>query len=241
MEITDLTLVCGSRPELLAQTLSSFSEFIFSQLEIGNVFANIDLHGGDEGKRKVCRSLILQSFPNAEIQEPSKNSFGAAVKTLWSKPSSRNFLHLEDDWVALKPIRFDRINRLANSRIKQWNLVKPRVEQSLFTSLRFRPVRVLPFFIPNLKRPLFSTSPSIINTQFAHCVSQLLDPALNPEKQMFNGMNVPLENYLGHFRCMALHKWWEEESIVDIGRAWQSSKGIQVEIVNGVHTYKKVD
>jgi hypothetical protein len=241
MKTTDLTLVCGSRPELLEQTLKSFNKFIFSQLEIGKVFANIDLYGGDEEQRKICRSMILRRFPNAEIQLPSNNSFGHAVKSLWSKPSSQNFLHLEDDWIALKTIRIERIIRKASSRVKQWSLVKPRLEQSLFTSRRYRPIDKLPIFIPNFQRPAFTTSPSIIDSEFARAVSYLMDPSLNPEKQMFNGMNIPLENYLQNFRCIALHKWWEKESITDIGRAWQLSKGIRVEIINGVHTYKEVD
>jgi hypothetical protein len=241
MKSTDLTLVCGSRPELLQQTLDSFHTYIFSQISIGQVFVNIDLYGGDEDKRKVCRSMILQQFPKAVIEQPSKNSFGNAVKSLWSRPTSQNFLHLEDDWVALKPINLSRIIRSNNSRIKQWNLVKPRVEQSLLTSLRFRPINGIPIFIPNVRRPAFTTSPSIIDSQFARGVSELMNPELNPEKQMFNGMNIPLENYLKSFRCIALHKWWERESISDIGRDWQSSKGIRVEIVNGVHTYKPLD
>jgi len=185
--------------------------------------------------------MILQQFPKAVIEQPSKNSFGNAVKLLWSRPTSQNFLHLEDDWVALKPINLSRIIRSSNSRIKQWNLVKPRVEQSLLTSLRFRPINGIPIFIPNVRCPAFTTSPSIIDSQFARGVSELMNPELNPEKQMFNGMNIPLENYLKSFRCIALHKWWERESISDIGRDWQSSKGIRVEIVNGVHTYKPLD
>jgi hypothetical protein len=241
MQITDLTLVCGSRPELLEQMLQSFDKFIFGQIEVGKVFVNIDLYGGNEEKRKSCSSMILRRFPHAVIQMPPRDSFGSAVKTLWSKPSSQNFLHLEDDWIALKPIRIDRILKTSNSRIKQWSLVKPRVEQSLFTSFRYRPLEKLPFFFPNVRRPAFTTSPSLIDSQFAHGISKLLDPLLNPEKQMFNGMNVPLENYLRDFRCLALHKWWEKESIVDIGRAWQSSRGIRVEIVDGVHTYKRVE
>ena len=241
MESTDLTLVCGSRPDLLEQTLDSFHAYIFTEMSIGQVFANIDLYGGDEDKRKVCRSMILQRFPKAAIEQPIKNSFGNAVKTLWSRPTSRNFLHLEDDWVALKPIHFRRIIRKANSNIKQWNLVKPRVEQSFLTSLRFRPIDGIPFFIPNLSRPAFTTSPSIIDSRFAQGISELLNPELNPEKQMFNGMNIPLENYLQSFRCMALHKWWERASIRDIGRDWQLSQGIRVDIEDGLHTYKPLD
>ena len=121
MESTDLTLVCGSRPELLEQTLDSFHTYVFCQISLGQVFVNIDLYGGDEAKRKVCRSMILQRFPKAAIEQPVKNSFGSAVKTLWSRPTSHNFLHLEDDWVALKPFRFRRIVRNANSNVKLVN------------------------------------------------------------------------------------------------------------------------
>lgn len=235
-----LTLVAGSRPELLQKTLESFKKHVFRFVPISQVFVNIDRHGGTESDRNECVEIILSFFPDASVSTPSISSFGSAVKHLWSLPRTENFLHLEDDWVANHDIRLDRLKLPLDARTKQWFLVKPQVSQSILTSYRFRPVRGIPFFLPNLSSPAFSTSPSILNSAFAHRVSQLMKPDLNPEKQMFNGLNPLLEGELKNFRSKALVSWWEKPLITDIGRDWQKARGIQVEIVDGIHRYRNL-
>jgi hypothetical protein len=68
----------------------------------------------------------------------------------------------------------------------------------------------------------------------------LIKPDLNPEKQMFNGLNPLLEKELRNFRSKALVSWWQKPLITDIGREWQNAHGIQVEIVNGIHGYRNI-
>jgi hypothetical protein len=234
----DLTLVAGSRPELLQRTLESFKKHVFGFIPISQVFVNIDLHGGTESDRNKCIEIILNFFPDARVSTPTVSSFGSAVKHLWSLPQTENFLHLEDDWVAIQDIRIDRLKLPQDARTKQWFLVKPQVSQSILTSYRFRPVRGIPFFLPNPSSPAFTTSPSILNSAFAHRVSRMMKPDLNPEKQMFNGLNPLLEKELNNFRSKALVSWWQKPLIIDIGREWQKARGIQVEIVNGIHGYR---
>jgi len=236
----DLTLVAGSRPELLQRTLDSFEKHVFGFVPISQVYVNIDRHGGTESDRNECVAIVLSFFPRAFVTTPTINSFGSAVKNLWSLPQAENFLHLEDDWVANHDIRFDRLKLPPDARTKQWFLVKPQVSQSILTSYRFRPVRGIPFFLPNPSSPAFTTSPSILNSAFAHRVSQLMKPDLNPEKQMFNGLNPSLEEELKNFRSKALVSWWEKPLITDIGREWQKARGIQVEIVDGIHGYENI-
>jgi len=236
----DLTLVAGSRPELLQKTLESFKKHVFSYISIAQVFVNIDRHGGTESDRRECVKRVLSFFPHAYISTPAVNSFGGAVKHLWSLPQSQNFLHLEDDWLATRDVRLDRLKFAPDIKTKQWFLVKPQVSQSILTSYRFRPVRGIPFFIPDPLSPAFTTSPSIINSAFAHNISRLLNADLNPEKQMFNALNPTLEEELKKFRSKALVSWWEKPFICDIGREWQKAQGIQVEIIDGIHGYRKL-
>jgi hypothetical protein len=47
--------------------------------------------------------------------------------------------------------------------------------------------------------------------------------------------------YLKQFRAKALVSWWEKPLITDIGREWQNARGISVEIVDGVHGYRRTD
>lgn len=240
MDKIDVTLVAGSRPDLLKRTLESFTAHIFSQIQVGNVFVNIDLHGGSEDDRNQCKRLVLETFPAAQITTPASNSFGQAVKSLWSLPTSTYFLHFEDDWIASKKLPIKRILRNSDASIQQWFLVKPRVSHSIITKYPCRPNPNFPFFFPHYGHPSFTTSPSILRSDFAHQVSFYLRPELNPEKQMFNEMNIPLEKYLSNYRSKSLINWWESRILTDIGRKWQASKGIRVEIVDGVHTYNKI-
>jgi len=241
MERMDLTLVCGSRPHLLEQTLSTFANHIFRFIRIETVYANIDLFGGNEKERNKCIQLLTNYFGDVRINSTSENSFGAAVKFLWSQPNTQRFLHLEDDWIALRSFPIEAIKIRKHSKIRQWLLVKPRPEQSLITRYRYRPLPRLPFFFPDITHPSFSTSPSVISTDFAREIAFLLRADLNPEKQMFNGKNKALENFLQNFRCKAIVNWWEKKLIMDIGRVWQETQGLRVEIVDGIHGYKNLD
>lgn len=241
MHKLDVTIVSGSRPELLSRTLASSKKYIFDEIKVGNVYANIDLHGGDEKDRKKCKKMIREFFPNADINISKANSFCTAVKFLWKQPKSKFFLHLEDDWEALRPLRISSNIFTESNKVKQWLLVKPRFEQSWPTNIRYRPRPNIPFYFPDFQRPAFSTSPSFINSSFARDVSQLLNWELNPEKQMFNSLNLDLEEYLSQYRSKVLVSWWQPRLIEDIGRLWQQSNGLRVEIVNGIHTYRKIE
>lgn len=240
MNAVDVTLLCGSRPELLKQTLGTFSEKVFPNFLIGNVYVNIDLHGGSSLEQKKCSMIVKEFFPNAKINLTSRPNFAKAVCYLWEKPKSKYFLHLEDDWIALRPIFQKNVDLLFTKKVKQVQIVKPRVEQSLLSRNRWRPYLISPVYLPNFKKPSFATSPSFIDSDFANGVALRIDKKLNPEKQMFNGMNPDLEKFLQQFVSTALVRWWQSPKIKDIGRDWLLKNGIQNTIINGQHGYKKI-
>ena len=240
MELVDITLLSGSRPELLKQTLSTFSEKIFLNFSIGNVYVNIDPHGGGLSEQKKCSSVVKKFFPDAQINLTAKPNFSKAVCYLWKKPKSKYFLHLEDDWIALSPIFQKSIDNLFVKKVKQVQIVKPRIEQSLLSRNRWRPYSISPLYLPNFKRPSFATSPSFIESDFANKVALRINNSLNPEKQMFNGMNPELENFCRKYASTALVRWWQPPKIKDIGRDWLMENGIENTIINGKHGYKKI-
>jgi hypothetical protein len=92
MNLVDVTLLCGSRPDLLKQTLGTFSEKVFPNFSIGNVYVNIDLHGGGTSEQKKCSTVVKNIFPDAEINLTAKPNFTKAVCYLWRKPQSKYFL-----------------------------------------------------------------------------------------------------------------------------------------------------
>jgi len=240
MEFVDITLICGSRPELLKQTLSSFSEKVFLNFSIGNVYVNIDPHGGGLSEQKKCSNVVKKVFPDAQINLTAKPNFARAVCYLWKKPKSKYFLHLEDDWMALSPIFQKSIKNLFVKKVKQIQIVKPRIEQSLLSRNRWRPYSMSPLYLPNFKKPSFATSPSFIESNFAIEVALRINESLHPEKQMFNGMNPELENFLQQYISTALVRWWQPPKIKDIGRNWLVENGIEASIINGKHVYKKI-
>ena len=240
METVDITLLCGSRPELLKQTLNTFSEKVFINFSIGNVYVNIDPHGGGGSEQRKCNSIVKKIFPHAQMNLTTKPSFAKAVCYLWEKPKSKYFLHLEDDWIALSPIFQKSINNLFDKKVKQVQIVKPRIEQSLFGRNRWRPYSISPLYLPDFKRPSFATSPSFLESDFAKKVALRIDTSLHPEKQMFNKLNPELENFLQQYISTALVRWWQPPKIKDIGRNWLVENGMETIIVDGKHGYKKI-
>ena len=240
MNLVDVTLLCGSRPELLKQTLDTFSDKVFPNFSIGNVYVNIDLHGGGPSEQKKCSTVVKKIFPDAQINLTVKPNFTKAVCYLWRKPQSRYFLHLEDDWIALSPIFQKNIDILLIKKVKQVQIVKPRIEQSLLGRKRWRPQSISPIYLPNFKKPSFTTSTSFIESDFANKIALRIDKNLNPEKQMFNGMNPELENFLQQYISTALVRWWQPPKITDIGRDWLLKNRIENTIINGKHAYKRI-
>jgi hypothetical protein len=140
----------------------------------------------------------------------------------------------------LRPIFQKNIDILLIKKVKQVQIVKPRIEQSLLGRKRWRPQSISPIYLPNFKKPSFATSPSFIESDFANKIALRIDKNLNPEKQMFNGMNPELENFLQQYISTALVKWWQPPKIKDIGRDWLLKNGVENTIINGKHGYRSI-
>jgi len=239
----DLTILAGARPELLSRTLSSFQKNVFDKSPPKNVYVNIDPWGGDIPRDvSSCKRIIKDYFPNSFITVPKEANFAQAVKFLWALPESRQFLHLEDDWIAEKNILEFRPEKLLKGRITQVAFVRPPREQILFTKKKFRPkINYKRIFIPNLSFPCFTTSPSFLDSSFARTVADLIDNRLHPEKQMYNGLNIALEEYLRNFSIVSLHPWYASQSILDIGWEWQKNNGIMMNVIEGKLVYTQID
>ena len=172
---------------------------------------------------------------------PRKPNFAEAVKFLWTLPRSGQFLHLEDDWVAQRNISELKPENLLKGKNTQVQLVRPPREQILFTKKRFRPkFSYKRIFIPDLGFPCFTTSPSFLISSFARELAGLIDNRLHPEKQMYNGLNIKLEEYLRDFSTPSLHSWNASQSIFDIGRERQINNGIIMNVIEGKLVYTKI-
>lgn len=239
----DITIVCGRRPELLAQTLASFHDGLLRNFPIGNVYANIDPFCGTEAEGDVCEALLRERFAAVEIRRPATASFGMAVKHLWQQPKSPYFLHLEDDWEVLHPVTPEIIEPRLTGKVVQIQLSKLdrhylpktysyRTSWRSFLGVKFTK-RV------HLDRPLFGTSPSFIVSDFARRCAELMDPDRDPEKQLYTGeteLAAFTRAYLNH----PLVGPGRQAVVRDLGRPWLARQGIEKQIVNGVSVWRKL-
>ena len=237
----DITLVAGCRPDLLARTLDSFGRGLFAHFAIGGVFANIDPIFGDEDDRRACRATILGHFPGAEISEPETPGFGAAVARVWAMTRGDLVFHLEDDWILNEPIRPEDVLPLMTGATRSLVPVARELGWNGRDLYNVRRKRRRFLGIPVGRRTLnvFGTSPRFLEGAFARRCAGLIDPALDPEKQMRPPGNPALIAYLNEYRCRFLPAKDGAALITDIGREWRDARGIEKVVEQGVSRWRQ--
>jgi hypothetical protein len=235
----DITLVAGRRPRLLERTLASFRERLFANFPVAALYANIDPVFGDADDHAACRAAILSVFRAAVIFEPERPGFGRAVKTLWAATRSEVVFHLEDDWVLNEPLYPDDVFPLLTGDTRAVAPVSKEIGwdgRNPFKERRTR-VKFLGLTVRRGTVGVFGTSPRFLDGEFARACAALMDPDLDPEKQMRPPQNPPLRAYMQHFRCRFLPARAHAELITDIGREWRDAQGIDKVVRDGVSTW----
>lgn len=232
---TDIALISGRRPELLERTLDSFDQNLFRHFDIGTCYANIDPFGGTPADGDRCEQLILSLFPDAVITKPATPGFGRAVKTVWSQVRSPVVFHMEDDWIALERIRPEDVLPLfspatGSVRLLSQHLEWNRQDRSLRISIKRRFLGI-PYRRVSIDN--FGTSPAFFSGEFINRCAGLMDPDLDPEKQMRPTRNPRLFDFMQRYECRLLIASNGGELIRDIGREWRDAKGIKKVVSNG--------
>ena len=217
--------------------LESFSLKVFPHFRIANVFANLDrFQGGDHEVSEVVE-LIRGKWPNATIRCTPTPSFTGAVMWLWRSALSRYALHLEDDWFAEQPITPDMVFPHFVGSTKQVSILT--FEKSWKSGFPFhcRSVRRRFLGVPIgwrlfPEKPVFTTSPSFVEREFAHNCARLMDTALDPEKQLYSGSNVALSSYTAGFRNRLI-RGSRGFLITDIGRQHNAAINVEKRIIGG--------
>lgn len=218
----DVTLVSTRRPDLLKQTLDSFSRHLFSRGSVRRLFVNLDPLWGDAEADRAVERICRSYFEDVVVRRPAEPSFGGAVKWLWSQPETGWFFHLEDDWLLLRPVALGRLAREMDA---------DGVAQISFSRLNRKAWR------KGVWLDRFTTSPSILKTSFARQVSALQDADLDPEKQLYGTENPALRNLTDRFRHRLHDHRFARAYIADIGRAWRERHGIGKRLVDGRSTW----
>ena len=239
----DICLVSGRRPHLLKATLTSFQKHLFQFFDISDFRVNLDPFGGDDADHARCREIILEFFPSAKINEPKEPGFAKAVRSLWANLQAPFALHLEDDWIAHEDIKPMHVFPLFEGRTRQVTFLnehKRRKGNTLFDCKRTRSL-LSPFKTYDLRKPLFTTSPGFIDSSFARICAELIDPALDPEKQFYNGFNTELEHFSSIYRNRFLIGQAQPNVISDIGRDWRDARKLEKTTIDGISCWKNTE
>lgn len=238
----DITIVCGRRPELLKRTLDSFGEKIFGNFPPGTVYANIDPFCGTNADGDACEELIRSRFDKAEIFRPTVASFGGAVKRLWQKPQSRYFLHMEDDWeVLMSVVPADIEERFSENVVQVQMAARGRLYLPHRYSYKTTWRSLFGLKIgkrTHFDRPLFSTSPSFVERDFAKRCAEMMDPGKDPEKQLYED-GTELAEFTRNYRNHPLVGHGGGAVVRDIGRQWLARHGFQKRIIDGKSIWER--
>lgn len=236
MESMNLAIIASRRPELLLETLSSFSENLLDHIDLKQVRVNIDPIFGDEVAQANVISIVKSFFPKADINLPKSPGFTQAVQWVWSGMSDGPFLHLEDDWVCLGKIPIVEILKDMNDNTKAVILLSEThgMRGMQRESVRVRKKKFLGITYSRQPIPTFGTSPCIADGAFAREVASRFDLAFDPEKQMRDDVNPYLCSYLSQYRYLFQSQGDGSPLIEDIGRKWQEANGVKKVVMNGV-------
>jgi hypothetical protein len=239
----DLVITSSGRPDLLEITLSGLTKKLLPSVFFDSVYVNIDpVPPTTLKENKQCAIIVNSYFPKANIMFAKKPSFGLAIKNLWSSVSSNSnnskyFLHFEDDWESIRGVNLRVVSRVLKGFGNTKQLVLRQEVRSIKRS----------FFRYQQKRrkirgsyiniPVFSTSPSFIDKEFASNIAELLNPDLHPEKQMNDMTNPKLSKFLENYKCRK-YIWLNRKPVIeDLGIEWYREKGFDRVYLNGIPTY----
>lgn len=238
----DVTIVATQRPDLLSITLTSFSKYIFPNLDISAAYINLDPIFGSKDDRNKCIEILHDNFKKIVIYEPDIAGFGAAVKRVWGSTTSQHVLHLEDDWIALRNVTgSEMLGPFSDPQIVQVAFATAEKNWDTSTKGHYHYQRawrrVLGVRIPlPWSRPIFTTSPSVMTGEFARTAARLMDPAYDPEKQFYSGVNPMLERRIAALRNHVLSD--DGKPILrDIGREWRDNRNIKKTVNSSVSTW----
>lgn len=230
MSLIDLCLVASRRPDLLLSTLEGFSVHVFRNINIGDVFVNLDPIFGGRDEHAQCIEIIRSYFPEANIFEPGVPGFCAAVRRVWGATSGRFVFHLEDDWLPLYDVNDEVLGLFSDQEVAQvsfhtldrkWDI--ERKGPFHYTRIYHR---IMGIKIPTFRYfPRFTTAPSILSGDFARACALRMLEKYDPEKQFYSGVNPELQLYVSKYKNY-IYTFDGGPVIRDLGRAWASEHGI---------------
>lgn len=238
----DLRIIATRRPKLLERTLSSVVEIGLKGFNIRRISMNIDPAFGDQTADAETGEVLKKFFPDAEIFRPLQPSFGAAVRRLWEMGGQRPFFHLEDDWIAKEPFSVEKVEDAFKSGVGAVTPLPEGLNISPEVIYSVRRLRYRFFGIPYWAYTVtkLGTTPKFLLPDFASSCAAVMDPRLDPEKQMRPKRNPTLAKVIASKRNKFLRASDGGPILFDIGREWRDERKIKKIVKNDVSTWEHI-
>ena len=210
MDKIDITMTATIRPSILDKTLSSFCANLFKDTDRCNLILNID-NIGEEKPREEVLKVASKYFKNIIVNYSVEPNFSKAVIWAFSQTTEKYVFNLEDDWILLKPINIDLMIECLE---KYYSLVSLRLNKDKLESQKSTGDYIL--------SPLnmLSLNPTLFKGDFIRSVYPLMNPNLNPEKQLRKDHKTERGKYIAKWNYGIYTKETSSIVIIDIGRNW---------------------
>jgi len=236
-------IIATRRPDLIEVMLHSFSTKLFSNFQLISAYANIDPAFGSQEDEKQVVDCIRSYLPMVEIRTPDTPSFGAAVKWTWSQFKPGLALHLEDDWELNEAIFPDDVTSKMTKGYSAVSLCGNhpkwhKRKEYLWVSAKRNKFP----YVGYEKIPALGTQPKFIEGAFANKISSLMNPELDPEKQMLPSFGSVFTEIIKENKCAFLDKSGVKQYGVlnELGRDWREKRKITKIIKNGRSEWKTI-
>ena len=220
----DVTMTCTMRPELLIKTLRSFAQQVRHAGQV-RIIANIDPIGPSTQADidKIIRACATSNDWGYKINWAIIPCFSAAVQWVWEQVESPIFLHLEDDWVFLKPVdmadiykAFELFPKLGHLCLRKKHIKRGKVRKVTKDS----------YITYKLGLKKYGLPPSFWRSELVQAVAPHLDLKEDPEKQLWESR--PVGSRIARWKPAYFGKIGETPWVKDIGREWSERTGIHV-------------
>lgn len=220
MNKIDITMSATVRPSLLERTLSSFTEKMLTDKNRYRLIINIDPIGESIPRKEVLK-VAQKYFDDIIYNYPDLPGFCKAVMWCWGQTKGDYIFHLEDDWSLLCNINIDSMINILDKNPK---LVSLRLNKDN-TGIN-KQTRSWGF----MYYPKISLNPTLFKGNFIREVVELMDPELNPEKQL----RATDKHERGRLISLVTHGIYTKDStgivVRDIGREWMDKSKFSKEI-----------
>ena len=209
----DITMTATIRPSILERTLSSFCQKMLTDKNRYRLILNLDSIGEDISGKEMTK-IAKKYFDDIVVNSPDTPGFCKAVMWCWRQTTSNFVYHLEDDWELLHPINIDYMINILETypKLISLRLNKDNTGQSKHS-------RLYGF----VYYPKISLNPTLFKGNFLREVVELMDPDLNPEKQL----RATDKHERGKLISLITNGIYTKEStgrvVKDIGRDWMEN------------------